>query len=175
MPLDGLDNSLSAFPVDECHRESANGENLIRPETVVSCAWDMIDVDHVGETPELLNPEAFDETRTASLEDVSPARFQPRGSAEGVQPERLDFDRLSDAWGNHTVADARVHPGELHAGDAGRQQAVHVHPDPESSAGRIAVHDLLDRGLEGSSLGSRQKSRTIRDELQQLVDRDDVP
>ena len=175
MPLDCIDNSPSAFAVYERHRESTDGENLIGPESVVSCARDVIHVDHVGEASELLIPEAFDKSRATSLENVAPARFQPRGCAEGVQPERLDFDRFSDARCDHTVAHPRVHPGELHARDASRQQAVRVHPDPESSAGGIAVYDLLDRGLEGSPLCCRQENRVVRDELQQLVDRDDVP
>ena len=129
----------------------------------------------LGEASELLVPEAFDKSRAASLENVTPSRFQPRGCAEGVQPERLDFDRFSDARCDYTVAHPRVHPGELQARDASRQQAVRVHPDTESSAGGIAVYDLLDRGLEGSPLCCRQKRRVVRDELQQLVDRDDLP
>jgi hypothetical protein len=77
MLLDSIDNSPRAFPVYECHRQSTDGENLIGPERVVSCARDVIHVDHIGEASELLIPEAFDKSRAASLENVAPARFQP--------------------------------------------------------------------------------------------------
>src|SRR5947209_11949657 len=104
MPLDCIDNSPSTFSVYERHRESTDGENLIGPETVVSCARDVIHVDHVGEASELLIPEAFDKSRAASLKNITPARLRARGCADGVQPERLDFHRFSDAWRDDTVA-----------------------------------------------------------------------
>src|SRR5947207_14643591 len=47
MPLDRIDNPPSAFRVHERYRKSADGENLIGPDTVVTCARDGIDVDHV--------------------------------------------------------------------------------------------------------------------------------
>src|SRR4029079_16275828 len=101
MSLDCIDNSPSACSVYERHRESADGENLIGPETVVSCTRDVIHVDHVGEPSEVLIPEAFDKSRATPLEDIAPARFKPRGRAEGVQPERLDLNRLADARRDH--------------------------------------------------------------------------
>ena len=44
--------------------------------------------------------------------------------AQGVVPQRIDFDRLADAWRDHPVTDFRIHPGQLHAGHAGLEQAV---------------------------------------------------
>ena len=45
-----------------------------------------------------------------------------------------------------------IHPGQLHAGLAGRQQAVRVHANAESRARSIPADDLRDRVLEDTLL-----------------------
>ena len=47
-----------------------------------------------------------------------------RHGFERVDPQRVDLHGLPRARGNDPVADFGVHPGELHAGAAGKEQTV---------------------------------------------------
>src|SRR5207244_1141806 len=131
--------------------------NLVRPKTVVACPWHVIDIDNVGEVSEITVPEALEKRDAASFERAAPRRLEPRCRVEYVQPERLDFDRLSDPWRDHAIADARIHPRELHARNTSGQQTIRVHPDPESRAIRISVDNVQDRRLESLALVRRQE------------------
>ena len=62
--------------------------------------------------------------------------------AQGVVPERLNLDRLSAPRRDHPVAHLGVHPGQLHSGLAGPQQAVVVHADSVSRAALMPRDDV---------------------------------
>src|SRR5258708_28155519 len=47
-----------------------------------------------------------------------------RHGFQSVQPECIDFDRLSSAGSNHPIADLGVHPRELYAWSAAVEQAI---------------------------------------------------
>ena len=89
-PLDGIDDSLRTFTIDERNRQSTHGKYLIRPERVVAGARHMIDVHDIGEPSSVLVPEPFDKRAAASLERLTPVRLQLSGDAQGIQPESLD-------------------------------------------------------------------------------------
>jgi len=156
-------------------RQSADGEDLIRPERRVQCSAFVIDVHHIGQVAGWLGPEARRERAQAARKEGPPARIDCRGELERVQPERLDFDRLADSRCDHTIANSRVHPRQLLARHAGSQQCVIVHPDPEARACAVTAHDRQHRSLErhASRRSNRQPVRARG--TKQFVDGDYVP
>ena len=72
--------------------------------------------------------------RERRLRAIGQRRMTSAGASQRVDPQRLNFHRLADARRDHAAVDARIHPRELHAGDAAREQAVVVHPDAEARA-----------------------------------------
>jgi hypothetical protein len=89
-----------------------------------------------------------------------------------IEPERLDFDGFADARSDHVVADLRVHPGELQARSARRQETIGLEADAVARAAGIALYDLLRRSFERRALARRQ-SGAVR--FQQLPDAEHVP
>src|SRR3989454_9391011 len=66
-----------------------------------------------------------------------------------ILPERVDFHRLPVPGRDHAVADARVHPGQLHAGSARGQQLVRrIHLDAVMRPLAVPADDLLRGRIE---------------------------
>ena len=90
------------------------------------------------------------------------ASMSRAGDRERVDPQRLDLDRLADPRRDHAVADLRVHPRQLQAGLAAREQAVGVGADAVARAARVAVDDRARRASRSSSGRGRSASRRRR-------------
>ncbi len=133
----------------------------------------VIDVDDVVEAAGARVPEARFERGVRAAADALPARVQAAGDAQGVQPERLDLDRLADPRRDRAAVDARVHPGELRARLAGRDQAVLATVDPVARALREAADDGEDGSLDARPLLGDVDERAARGR-EIRVGRDDV-
>src|SRR5262249_60894650 len=79
--------------------------------------------------------------------------------------------RLAEGWGDDPVAHLGVHPGELDAGLPSREETVMVRLDRVPRAGSVAGEDRRDDRLERLAIASRDAGG----DLQELVDRGDVP
>lgn len=90
------------------------------------------------------------------------------GNPQRVEPERLNFHRLSNARRDDAIADARVHPRELLAGNTGRKEPVAIHPDPEARASGVALDDARDCRFKDLSLRAGQDIGTASRDLQPL-------
>src|SRR5262249_32919797 len=163
--LDRVDDVPGARALEDGERETADREDLVRAERRVAGAWPVVDVDDVVEGPRRLVPEAALERRTTLRVDVGPALREVATDPERVQPERLDLDRLPDPRRDDPVAHPRVHPGELHAGLAGGQEAVVVGTDAEARATGVPREDRVDRRLEGAPVARGQ----ARGECEEVV------
>ncbi len=181
LSLDGVDDPARALSFQERERKPADREDLIGAERLVGRAGNVITVDHVEEAALLLVPETGVEGVLSLLSEIVPAKGKGGGEAQGVDPERLDLHRLSDARRDDPVADLRVHPGELDPGDASRQQAIGVRADPIAGPSRIAFEDCVDgarqraavrdRHPPSDAIAGRQILESGDDEPQRRVDR----
>ena len=102
------------------------------------------------QAPAFFVPEPRAKGFARPLERFAPASIQLRPDAQRVDPQRLDLDRLADAWGHDPVPHLGVHPGELDAGRAGGEQAVGVHPNAVARALGVTVENLEDGALQAS-------------------------
>ncbi len=116
-------------------------------------------------------PEAVLERGSTSGIGLGPALGEAAADAKRVQPERLDLDRLPDPRCDDPVAHLGVHPGELDAGLACREQPVVVGADAVSSTSSVARQNRLDGVLEQLAVSLRDALR----ELEKIVDGHHVP
>ena len=82
--------------------------------------------------------------RRSSRSAASPARSSHAGEQhQRVVPEGVDLDGLAAPRRHHPAVDEGVHPRELDARRALREQPVVVHVDVERGALAMAAHDVL--------------------------------
>ncbi len=82
-------------------------------------------------------PKPLFESEKRLLEKMLPFGRETLGDGKCIDPQRLDLDRFADARGNNFAINLRIHPGELNAGNAGRNQPVIVDPNVKTSSGLI--------------------------------------
>src|SRR5213593_308975 len=107
----------------------------------------MIAIDNVRQITGVLVPEFFFESIAAFIEERLPTRGKFRANGKRVQPEGLNFHRLANTRCDLSAIHARVHPGELLALFAGREQTVAIGADAESSSFAVTSKNRLDRCL----------------------------
>src|SRR5262245_60602992 len=111
-----------AYPQDACLLcgskstvRKAHGKYLVGPDAGIFAIGS---VDHVVQTLAVWAHEA----RKALFGGVGGSteaiglsqNFCERAhDAQGVVPQRIDFDRLADAWRHNPVTNLGIHPGEL--------------------------------------------------------------
>ena len=70
------------------------------------------------------------------------------GDAQRPIPQRVDFHGLADTRRDHVIADARVHPGQLHPWLASAQQSVVIRFDAVPRAAHVPIDDVVEHGIE---------------------------
>src|SRR5262249_26163196 len=122
-----------AYPYDICLLRGskravrqAHGEYLVRPDAGVVAVRS---VDHVVQTFAVGAHEACKASfrgfrRGTEAVGLSQNSRERTYDAQGVVPQRIDFDRLADARGHNPITNLGIHPGDLHAGHSGLEQAV---------------------------------------------------
>ncbi len=145
--LDRRKRPLGPAPCDEGPVEGER-EELVGAEGEVSRP---VRPDDVGEPADALVPEegrealprlVGDREEAGRREGVSEVGRVEADDAQRVVPERLHLDRLAGARRHDAPVDARVHPGELLARLARREEAVHVAADAEARAAQVPLDDL---------------------------------
>jgi hypothetical protein len=117
----------------------------------------VVHVHDVAQPAGLLVPEVPFEARRGLLGQTRKTPHPSAGQTQRVHPQRLHLHRLADARRHHPVAHLGVHPGELHAGLAGAQQAVGVGADAVPRAAGVAVQHRIHRRGEPRVLGAAQR------------------
>ena len=139
-------------------RQPANGEDLVGANAGVAPAGLVIDVDDVVQAAGRGVPEAILKCRPSTLRNRAVAAA---GAAQRVDPQRLHFDWLADAWRHHVVAELGVHPRQLHTGHAAGEEPVAVHVNAVAGAGRVAVEDGVN-GIQQAVANARPRTRCLR-------------
>ena len=126
-----------------------DGQDLVRPAGVVVA---LLAIDDVVQAPRRRVPEPRVERAAAACRfrpqivalGGEPGPIEPAGEQhQRVVPERVDLDGLAAPRRHHPAVDEGVHPGELDAGRALREQPVVVDVDVERGALAMAAHDVL--------------------------------
>src|SRR6266487_2973559 len=104
----------------------------------------MIAIDNVRQITGVLVPEFLFESSAAFIEERLPTRGKFRANGERVQPERLNFHWLANTRSDLAAIDTRIHPGELLAVFASREQSVSIGPDAESSSFIVTSKNRFD-------------------------------
>src|SRR5437868_5377686 len=90
-----------------------------------------------GKIAVTLNTGSVVETRGEILHDF-----------QRIEPERLNLNRLSHARGYYTVTDFSVHPGKLHSGFTGMEQAILQHANVVAGATQVPIDDAGEDGIK---------------------------
>ncbi len=96
--------------------------------------------------------------------------LQPRRARQRVQPQRLHLDRLADPRRHHPVADLGVHPRELDAGHAARQQPIGIGADAVARAAEVALDDGGDGRAQRGAIGGVEGAGAGVGRLHQVAD-----
>src|SRR5881392_2446273 len=79
----------------------------------------VIAVDYVCEVSGIFVPETVPKCRATFLKKRFPTLRKSRADRQRIQPQGLNFYRLSNPWRNLSAIHARIHPSELLAVFAG--------------------------------------------------------
>src|SRR5215831_18618205 len=66
----------------------------------------------------------YDVRRVAEAVRLAQSSGEISYNAQSVVPQRIDLDRLADAWGDDPVTDLCIHPGHLHARSTSLEQTI---------------------------------------------------
>src|SRR6266550_5507060 len=101
----------------------------------------MIGVDDIVEAGALSIPKTAAKTVETARQRFLPSVIELTADPQGIQPQRLNFHRLADAWRYNPVAHLGVHPCELHARNARREQPILIHVDAVARASQVATQN----------------------------------
>ena len=85
-PLHGLDDARGALALDQRQGQTADGEDLVRPERRIGGPFAVIRIDDVVETSERVVPEALAEGAEAALEHLVPSSRAGAADPQRVEP-----------------------------------------------------------------------------------------
>ena len=137
MPPAGFNDAKPDRIDDERTMRQADGKDLVRTDAVVVA---IRSVDHVVQAlsvgpHEPCEAGPCDGGLGRERVRLAQHRGEFRHDAQRIVPQRVDLHRLADARRHHPIAHLGVHPGELHAGLAGPQQAIRrIHSDAVARA-----------------------------------------
>ena len=176
LPRDGVHDRRGALTLEQGEGQAPDREDLVRAQGGVRRAGDVACVHHIEEAVPLRVPEACAE-RLAGPPCLSGAGRLAEGGADlqGVHPQRLDLHRLADPRCHHPVAHLGVHPGQLDARHACRQQSVGVAADAEARPPRVSLEDGAHGTSQAVPLVLRHGARPAAGGGQVVVHRHDVP
>ncbi len=173
--LYGIDNRL-LLPGVERRIGQRHRHDLVRTEGGIIA---IRTINYIEKMASGLIPESPAEVRPARLRcqlvGVRRLADVPRPGAhqvQGVEPQRVDLNRLPNSRSDRTAADAGIHPGQLASLPAREQQPVRrVHAYPVSRPFEMPAHDLGEPWKQPSDYVLITRSRHVRMERLEIPER----
>src|SRR5262245_56707555 len=133
------------FRRQQRERQSADCKDLVRTKRKINYTGLMIAIDYVSQVTGVFVPEFGFESGATLFEKCSPARGNFCTDVDVVEPQRLNFHRLSDTWCDLMAIDSRIHPSELLAVLASREQSIAIGADAKARPFVVTGEDCFDR------------------------------